>query len=167
MCEGHTVTGYFYNPNIHPADEYMKRLDAAKKVAKEIGFEFIEGKYDRENWFELIKGTEYEPEGGKRCELCFRMRLKDTYEYSKKHMFDKFTTTLSVSPHKDVVLVNQIGREIGGEDFICADFKKKNGFQRAMEMAKEMGLYRQGYCGCIYSKEEMLKKEKSGNEETV
>ncbi len=134
-------------------------MEAAREVAAEIGFELVEGPYDRERWFELVKGKEYEPEGGARCETCFRMRLEKTHEYMKKKMFDAFTTTLTVSPHKDVTLVNAIGRDIGGEKFISADFKKKGGFARAMEAAKEMGLYRQRYCGCVYSEEEMHRRE--------
>lgn len=160
MCEGHRVTGFFYDPNIHPVDEYEKRLEVAREVARQLGIELIEGPYDRENWFERVKGKEYEPEGGKRCEACFRMRLEKTYACMKKKMFDAFTTTLTVSPLKDAVLVNEIGRDIGGDKFICADFKKKGGYARAMELSKENGLYRQHYCGCIYSLEESYKKEK-------
>jgi predicted adenine nucleotide alpha hydrolase (AANH) superfamily ATPase len=161
MVEGHTVTGYFYNPNIHPVDEYKRRLEAAREAASQLGFEFVEGPYDRERWFELVKGKEYEGEGGERCRLCYRMRLEKTYEYMRKKMFDAFTTTLSVSPHKDAAIINAIGRDIGGERFINADFKKKGGFLRATEMSKEMGLYRQHYCGCIYSQEEALKRDKA------
>jgi predicted adenine nucleotide alpha hydrolase (AANH) superfamily ATPase len=160
MRDGHTVTGYFYNPNIHPQDEYKKRLEAARKAAANTGFEIIEGPYDRERWFELVKGKEYEPEGGSRCETCFRMRLEKTYDQMKKKMFDAFTTTLTVSPHKDAMLINAIGRDIGGEKFICADFKKKGGFARATEAAKELDLYRQNYCGCIYSLEEMHRRSR-------
>ncbi|MGB2630860.1 MAG: epoxyqueuosine reductase QueH [Candidatus Omnitrophota bacterium] len=160
MCDGHVVTGFFYNPNIHPVDEYKERLKAAKKTAIELGFELVEGPYDRENWFLRMKGKEYEPEGGARCEECFRMRLEKTYEYfRKKGTFDAFTTTLSISPLKDALLVNRIGYEIGQDRFISANFKKRGGFARAIECAKEWGLYRQHYCGCIYSKEEMLKKK--------
>lgn len=160
MIEGHVVTGFFYNPNIHPADEYEKRLEAARQAAKQLRFELIEGPYDRENWFEAAKEVACEPEGGKRCDLCFRMRIQKTYDYMKKHMFDAFTTTLTVSPMKEATIVNDIGREIGGEKFLCADFKKKGGFARTIEMAKDMGLYRQHYCGCIYSLEESYKREK-------
>ena len=165
MCDGYQVTGFFYNPNIHPADEYKRRLDAAHKVAKELKFELVEGAYDRERWFELIKGTEYAPEGGQRCQRCFRMRLEKTQEYMLKHIFDSFTATLTVSPLKDAALVNSIGREIGGDKFMCMDFKKKGGSQRTVELAKEMGLYRQNYCGCIYSLEEMERKH--ARKETV
>ncbi len=160
LIEGYELTGFFYNPNIHPEDEYKRRLDSAKKVAEHLKFELIEGIYDRENWFPQVKGLEYEPEGGKRCIACFRMRLSKTYEVMRKKNFDRFTTTLSVSPLKDATYINKIGMEIGGEKFIVDDFKKKGGFQRAVELSKEWGLYRQDYCGCIYSKEESLKKRK-------
>jgi predicted adenine nucleotide alpha hydrolase (AANH) superfamily ATPase len=158
MVEGHRVTGFFYNPNIHPVDEYEKRLAAASKVAHELGFELQKGPYNREAWFELVKGKEYAKEGGARCEVCFRMRLEKTYETLRRKNFDAFTTTLSVSPLKDAMRVNEIGRDIGGEKFILADFKKKNGFQRTMELSRELGIYHQDYCGCIYSLEEKLSR---------
>ncbi len=165
MCDGYRVTGFFYNPNIHPADEYKRRLDGAAEVARQLGFDLVEGPYDRQRWFELVKGKEYSAEGGARCEICFNMRLEKTHEYFKKGIFNAFATTLTVSPLKDVTLVNAIGRKIGGERFICADFKKKGGFARATELSREWGLYRQNYCGCIYSLEESLaKKERRENE---
>ena len=163
MCEGYRVTGFFYNPNIHPGDEYDKRLEAARSACGEFGIELVEGLYDREKWFEAIKGKEYEPEGGMRCETCFYIRLKKTYEYHMKKMFDAFTTTLTVSPLKDALLVNRIGYEIGGDRFIPADFKKKGGYTRAMELSREWGLFRQDYCGCIYSLEEKYAREKRKN----
>ena len=160
LCDGHRVTGFFYNPNIHPVDEYNRRLSACEKVAKEWDIELLEGQYDRERWFEAVKGTEYEGEGSKRCEICFRLRLEKTYELMKLKNFDRFTTTLTVSPVKEQEVVNKIGSEIGGEKFILADFKKKGGYQRAIELAKEWDLYRQHYCGCVYSHEEMIKRSK-------
>ena len=160
MAEGHTVTGYFYNPCIHPQDEYEIRLEAAKKVAEVSYFELIEERYDRERWFERVKGKEYEPEGGQRCDICFDMRLSKAFEYfKKKEIFDKFTTTLSVSPHKNAEAINRIGQDIGGDKFMIADFKRKGGFKRAIELSKEMDLYRQNYCGCIYSQEEMFRRQ--------
>ncbi len=162
MCEGHVITGYFYNPCIHPQDEYKRRLEAARRVSEEMHFELIEEIYDRENWFEKVKGAEYSEEGGERCALCFDMRLRKTFEFfRKKQKYKKFTTTLSVSPHKNADLINETGREIGGESFLLADFKRKGGFQRAMEFAKDMDLYRQDYCGCIYSQEEMSRKRRA------
>jgi len=162
MTEGHTVTGFFYNPNIHPVDEYERRLGAARRVSDELGFKLIEGPYDRENYFLAVKGHEYDAEGAGRCKICFRLRLEKTYECMKKHMLNAFTTTLSVSPHKDAMVISGIGREIGGERFISADFKKKGGFARSQDLAKEWGLFRQHYCGCIYSLEKKLAKEKGG-----
>lgn len=166
LCEGHTVTGYFYNPCIHPVDEYRKRLKAAQTVAEKMNFELVEGPYDREKWFERIKGKEYEPEGEKRCRECFRMRLEKTYDHMKKKMFDAFTTTLTASPLKSMEAVNSIGREIGGDKFILADFKKKDGFKRAQELSREWNLYKQTYCGCIYSLESSLAKEKKSEKKT-
>lgn len=166
LCKGYTITGYFYNPNIHPVDEYKRRLDAAIKAAGEWNIELIEGKYDREEWFQSIKGTEYEPEGGKRCEICYRLRLEKTYEYARKHMYDAFTTTLTVGPMKEAAVINRIGREIGGDRFISDDYKKSGGFQRASALANEIGIYRQDYCGCVYGHEQQMlrKKEKNKND---
>lgn len=166
LCKGYTVTGYFYNPNIHPVDEYKRRLDSAIKAAERWDVELIEGKYDREKWFEMVKGFEYEPEGGKRCELCYHQRLLKTYEYARGHMYDLFTTTLTVGPMKKAEVINRIGREIGTERFISDDYKKNGGLQRASELAQEIGLYRQDYCGCVYGHEQELarRKEKSKNE---
>jgi hypothetical protein len=162
MIEGHVVTGYFYNPCIHPADEYERRLDAARKVSRTFNFELIEDIYDRENWFDIVKGLEYSREGGQRCAVCFKMRLGRTFDlFRGKEIYDKFTTTLSVSPHKNAGLINEIGRETGGDSFFAADFKRKGGFQRAIELANDMGLYRQDYCGCIYSKEETLRRRQT------
>jgi len=160
MIEGHEVTGFFYNPNIHPADEYQRRLDAAREAARRMRFDLVEGIYGRENWFELVKGAEYASEGGERCAKCFRMRLEKTYKYFSGKMFGAFTTTLTASPLKDADVINSIGREIGGEKFMCMDLKKKGGTQRAAELAKEMGLYRQNYCGCIYSLEERERRNR-------
>ncbi len=165
MCQGYKITGFFYNPNIHPEDEYKRRLGVAQKVSKELGFELVEGLYDREKWFEAVKGFEYEPEGARRCDICIRMRLEKTYAFfRKKGTFRIFASTLSVSPHKDAKKINAIGMEIGGDAFYVADFKVKGGFQRAMELAKEWDLWRQHYCGCIYGleAEERRKLERRG-----
>ena len=167
LCRGYTVTGFFYNPNIHPADEYRRRLDSVIKVADHFGIELIEGKYDRERWFEAVKGAEYEPEGGRRCEICFRFRLEKSYEYARKHMYDQFTTTLSMGPMKSAEVINRIGREIGGDRFVLDDYKRNGGSQRSSEISAELGLYRQNYCGCVYGHEQQLAKKakKNKNEE--
>jgi hypothetical protein len=149
--EGHEVLGFFYNPNIHPREEYERRLAVARRVAKEFGFPLEVAPYTQEEWFAATRSLENEPEGGKRCEVCFRLRLNKTYEFLKNSGTDAFTTTLTISPRKSAALVNKIGREIGGEKFLARDFKKQAGFQRAMELAKQWELYRQNYCGCVYS----------------
>lgn len=149
--EGHEVLGLFYNPNIHPLEEYKRRLEATYKVAKEINFPLEVGPYTPEEWFEETNSLENEPEGGQRCEVCFRLRLKKTYLYLKDCGWDAFATTLTVGPRKSALTVNRVGQEIGGDRFLVRDFKKKAGFQRATELAKKWALYRQDYCGCIYS----------------
>ncbi|MDD4956140.1 MAG: epoxyqueuosine reductase QueH [Candidatus Omnitrophica bacterium] len=161
LIEGYEVTGFFYGPNIHPEDEYRKRLDSAEKVARHFDIELVEAIYDREKWFEMVKGVEGEKEGGLRCQACFSMRLEKTFDQMKKKGFDRFATTLTVSPHKDAVVINRIGTSLAGDRFIEADFKKKGGFQRAVELAKEIGIYHQDYCGCIYSLEESYKRKKN------
>lgn len=152
IAEGHKIMGLFYNPNIHPMQEYTRRLDAAHEVAKELGFQLKEGPYVPENWFIETDSLKDEPEGGKRCEVCFRLRLNKTYLYTLDSGYDAFTTTLTVSSHKSAELINKIGKEIGEDKFLARDFKKKEGFKRSIELAKQWDLYRQNYCGCIYSR---------------
>jgi len=150
--EGHQVIGFFYNPNIHPAEEYQKRLDVAVRVAKELNFRLEAGPYMPEEWFNLTGSLKDEPEGGKRCHVCYKLRLEKTYDYMVACGADVFTTTLTISPHKSAQIINSIGQDIGSDRFLVRDFKKKDGFKRTMEMAKKWELYRQDYCGCIYSK---------------
>lgn len=151
VSEGHQVSGFFYNPNIHPVEEYERRLEVARQVAGEMDFPLAVGQYESGLWFEKTKGLENEPEGGRRCPVCFRLRLEKAYAHMLEMDWDAFTTTLTVSPSKSATIVNQIGREIGGDRFLSRDFKKKDGFKRSMELAKKWELYRQHYCGCIYS----------------
>ena len=156
--EGHEVLGFFYNPNIHPLEEYERRLEVTHKVAKELNFPLEIGPYIPEDWFKETSSLENEPEGGRRCGVCFRHRLKKTYLYLEDCGRDAFTTTLTVSPRKSANVVNQVGREIGGDRFLVRDFKKQEGFKRAMGLAKKWALYRQNYCGCIYSLRESQTK---------
>ena len=153
--EGHQVLGYFYNPNIHPQEEYQKRLEAARKVAEEMEFPLEAGIYAPEVWFEATGSLENEPEGGLRCEVCYRLRLMETALYSEKQGGDIFTTTLTVSPHKSADVINRLGQELGGDRFLARDFKKQAGFQRATVLAKKWALYRQNYCGCEYSRKNL------------
>jgi predicted adenine nucleotide alpha hydrolase (AANH) superfamily ATPase len=154
LSEGHGVTGYFYNPNIYPREEYDRRLDAARLVAQKLGFEMAEGPYDTAGWLLATAGQENEPEGGLRCRACYRVRLQESYNYILDSGADAFTSTLTIGPHKNAAVINAIGREIGGDRFMARDFKKKDGFKKAMQTAKNWGLYRQNYCGCIYSMQE-------------
>ncbi len=149
--EGHQVIGFFYNPNIHPPQEYTKRLEAARRVAKKLSFPLRVAPYKPSEWFDKAGSLKEEPEGGKRCKICFRLRLEKTYLYTLDAGGDAFTTTLTVSPHKSASVINALGKEIGGEKFLERDFKKKDGFKRSIELAKKWGLYQQNYCGCIYS----------------
>ncbi len=149
--EGHQVYGLFYNPNIHPAQEYDRRLEVTRRVAEELSFPLEVPPYTPEEWFTETSSLENEPEGGRRCEVCFRIRLKKTYLYMKDCGWDAFTTTLTISPRKSADVVNRVGREVGGDSFLVRDFKKREGFKRAMVLAKKWSLYRQHYCGCIYS----------------
>jgi predicted adenine nucleotide alpha hydrolase (AANH) superfamily ATPase len=151
MQEGHLVQGFFYNPNIYPPEEYQRRLLNARKVAREMGFSLEEGLYLPLEWNEAVASLENEPEGGKRCPVCFRLRLGKTYLFMRESGCEAFTTTLTMGANKSAALIGQIGREIGDEQFLERDFKKKEGFKRASELAKKWELYRQHYCGCIYS----------------
>lgn len=156
LSSDYNVTGFFYNPNIHPKEEYELRLGEMQRFSEKVGFDFIESPRDPERWFELTRGLKHEPEGGERCRVCFRMRLEETARTAKEGGFDIFTTTLSVSPHKNAGVINSIGRELGERydvSFLPADFKKKDGFKRSVEHSKKHGLSRQNYCGCVYSKE--------------
>ena len=149
--EGHQVIGFFYNPNIHPAEEYERRLETTRRVAQELNFPLEVAPYTPEEWLRETDSLKHEPEGGKRCQVCFRIRLEKTYHHLIDCGADAFTTTLTISPHKSVEAVNNIGREVGGERFLVRDFKTKDGFKRAIRLARQWELYRQDYCGCIYS----------------
>ena len=151
ISEGHQVLGFFYNPNIQPAEEYQRRLETARRVAQELHFPLEEPVYEPEKWLEQTSSLRDEPEGGRRCQVCYRLRLDKTYDYMAECGADAFTTTLTIGPQKSAKVINGIGQEIGGEKFLGRDFKKKEGFKRAVELAKQWQLYRQDYCGCIYS----------------
>lgn len=149
------LTGYFYDPNIHPEEEYRLRLTEMEKLSNILSFTLYEGEYDAKRWFAITKGMEKEPEGGKRCEFCFRMRLEKSASFAKTMGIDLFSTILTISPHKDAKLINIVGQEIAnrfGLRFLEADLKKKDGFKKSVILSKKYSLYRQNYCGCIYSR---------------
>lgn len=143
------LTLYFYNPNIMPLAEYRKRLEEARILAEKLDLQFIEGDHDVFLWSELIEGYEKEPEKGKRCEICFKMRLKEIFYNMKDKGFDLFATTLTISPHKESETINRIGKEISKDRFLALDFK--NLYNRSAELCQKHGIYKQNYCGCIYS----------------
>ncbi|HEY31740.1 MAG TPA: epoxyqueuosine reductase QueH [Dehalococcoidia bacterium] len=151
ISEGHEVVGLFYNPNIHPHEEYNRRLEVANRVAAEFAFPLLVLPYEPDEWFQKAEPLAAEPEGGKRCKVCFRLRLQKAYDYMIEHQADAFTTTLTIGPQKSAEIINRIGQEIGGDKFLVRNFKKKAGFQRAIELAQQWQLYRQDYCGCVYS----------------
>jgi len=152
LSENHCVTGYFYNPNIYPYAEYQRRLDSAAKAAAQLGFSIEQGKYNSDDWLAEAEPLKNEPEGGQRCLLCYRIRLQNTYNFMLVYNADAFTTTLTIGPSKSAVKINEIGQAIGGDKFLARDFKKRDGFKRAIARSNQWQLYRQNYCGCIYSK---------------
>ena len=163
LREGYDLTGFFYNPNIHPEGEYRLREEEMRKYARRIGLEVVCQEYDDNRWLEIVKGLEDAPEGGERCFLCYRMRLEKAAQYAKEHGYRFFTTTLSISPHKNAPRINEIGSEVAelyGLQFHAADFKKKGGFERSVRMSREAGMYRQAYCGCIFSQREVVRRNK-------
>jgi len=149
--EGFSVVGFFYNPNIHPEDEYCARQKDLARIREVGDIEIVEGAYDTERWFARCDSLSQEPEGGARCHVCYEMRLKETEQKCTELDMDCFTTTLTVSPHKDSDVINEIGRRLGKGRFLERNFKKHDGFRRAGELAKQHNLYRQHYCGCVYS----------------
>lgn len=157
------ITIYYYNPNISHIEEYQKRISEQQKLIQQLPvknpIQFLQGEYEPEKFYQVAKGLEKSPEGGERCFKCYELRLDATAKLAKELGFDYFTTTLSISPHKNAVKLNEIGELLAKEydtPYLCADFKKKNGYKRSIELSKEYQLYRQDYCGCIYSKENRI-----------
>ncbi len=151
------ITVFFYNPNISPESEYLHRVNEIKRLISEMcpSVKFIEGRYEPKKFYEMAKGLENEPERGTRCVKCYRMRIEESAVIAKQNNFDYFTTTLSISPQKDSHVLNSIGKEISeiyNVPYLYSDFKKKGGYKRSIELSAEFHLYRQNFCGCIYSK---------------
>lgn len=151
---GYDVIVYFYNPNIYPQSEYQKRLDAERTLCKHFDVELVEGEYEPQEYFDFVKGFENEPEKGLRCDKCFELRLKKTAEFAKSINVDVFTTSIVISPHKNYVKLSEIGENIAkdlGINYLSVDFKKKDGFLKTNKISRELGLYRQNYCGCKFA----------------
>ncbi|MCD7868751.1 MAG: epoxyqueuosine reductase QueH [Clostridiales bacterium] len=154
------ITVFYYNPNIYPQEEYVKRVCEIRRLLGEMPFEnpveLVEGEYDPHRFFSLVRGMEKLPEGGERCFLCYRMRMEEAARLAGEGGYDYFATTLSISPLKNACKINEIGEELGEKYHVRhlpSDFKKKNGFKRSVELSGEYGLYRQNYCGCVFSRE--------------
>ncbi len=166
LSEFFEITIYYFNPNITEKEEYLKRIEEQKRLIAELNpknpIHFLEGAYNPEKFFEIALGLEEEPEGGARCIKCYYQRLEETARMAKDGNFDYFTTTLTVSPYKKSEKLNDIGTYLEKQyhiTYLHSDFKKKNGYKRSIELSKVYGLYRQDYCGCIYSKKEAEKRK--------
>lgn len=159
LSEYFKITVFYYNPNISPESEYIKRVNELRRLVSEqphgYPVTFSEGKYDPERFNDMAKGYESCPEGGERCFRCYRLRLSEAADEAKKGGYDYFTTTLSISPLKNADKLNEIGGEEAervGIPYLFSDFKKREGYKRSIVLSEQYGLYRQNYCGCIYSK---------------
>ncbi|HOI27661.1 MAG TPA: epoxyqueuosine reductase QueH [Paludibacteraceae bacterium] len=153
------ITVFYYNPNIWPEEEYFKRVAEQERFIKALNpihpIHFMAGEYDTKRFYDVTKGMEHEKEGGIRCFACYRLRLEECAKMAKEQGFDYFCTTLSISPLKNAEKLNEIGNDIAemeGLKFLPSDFKKKGGYLNSIELSKKYGLYRQDYCGCIFSK---------------
>ncbi|MDE5866001.1 MAG: epoxyqueuosine reductase QueH [Lachnospiraceae bacterium] len=155
------ITVFYYNPNISMDEEYRKRVAEQKRLIEAYNektshpIDIIEGDYEPEEFFTMVKGLENCPEGGERCFTCYELRLRKTSQIASGGQYDYFATTLTISPLKNAAKINEIGERIAGEcgiNWLPSDFKKKDGYKRSIELSREYDLYRQDYCGCIYSK---------------
>ena len=167
------VTVFYYNPNISFGEEYRHRVEELKRLVEELNedaaggnpIELEEGPYEPERFFEAVKGMEDCPEGGERCFVCYELRLREAAKRAAEGGYDFFTTTLTISPLKNAQKLNEIGQRLGEEyGVVClpSDFKKKGGYQRSIELSREHDLYRQDYCGCVFSKRERERQEGGG-----
>ncbi|MGL4677500.1 MAG: epoxyqueuosine reductase QueH [Brevinema sp.] len=153
---------YFYNPNIHPQEEYKKRFLEVRKYAEIVNCPVIEGEYEPKVWYDRIEGLENEPEKGARCTTCYGIRLQKTFDYALEHSYDAVASSLTLSPHKDEKRVNVIGKVYAqktGIEYLVSNFKKNNGFQLAKQFSLEHCIYCQNYCGCEFSLLEKLAKK--------
>lgn len=175
LAEDYSVTLYYYNPNITDREEYLLRKEALLQFIDSFNEEhkdeykvsFLEGRYEAEHFLTKTEALKDEPEGGKRCDVCFAMRLNDTAKMARKLDFDYFTTTMSVSPHKNYDKIKTLGlilEEEFGVNYLDIDFKKKNGFGRSVELSRKYGLYRQNFCGCDYARYADKQKKGESNE---
>lgn len=167
LTKEYDITVFFYNPNITDKEEYEKRYKELERFLKAAPFAIdvkcVDGIYNSELFFDMSKGLENEPEKGSRCYKCYELRIDETARYARDNGYQVFTTSLSISPHKNATWINEIGEKCKnkyGVDYLYSDFKKKNGYARSIELSKEYNLYRQDYCGCIFSREQREKAKK-------
>ena len=161
------ITLFFYNPNIYPEEEFRFREDELRRLIGEMplpsGVNIISGRYDPSEFFDIARGYEELPEGDERCRRCYALRLEESARAAKEGGFDYFCTTLSISPYKNAEWLNTIGKEMSekyGVGYLFSDFKKKNGYKRSCQLSEQYSLYRQDYCGCVFSKREAEKRRK-------
>ncbi len=161
LSEYFFITVFYFNPNIYPKEEFIHRISEQKRLISELPcrhkVDFIEQGWQQERFYEAVKGLENIREGGERCFACYRLRLEETAKLAAEKGYDYFTTTLSVSPYKNAAKLNVIGEELAekyGVKHLPSDFKKKDGYKRSIELSAKYGLYRQDYCGCIFSQKE-------------
>lgn len=159
-----SITVFYYNPNISPREEYEKRVQEIRRLIDEMDFlhpvKFVEGEYRPQDFYAMARGLEDIPEGGERCHRCYRMRMEEAARLAREGGYDYFTTTLTISPLKDAAKINEIGEELAEiyqVSHLPSDFKKKNGYKRSIELSREHGLYRQNYCGCVFSRRDEKK----------
>jgi len=154
LKDGYEITGFFYNPNIFPEEEYQCRLEEAQKVVQNWKINLLTREYEHRVFLSEVRGLENEPEGGKRCEICFRLRLEKSALQAKELGCALLASTLTIGPNKNAEVINRIGKEVCaplGIDFLEADWKKNDGFRQSVELSRKLGLYRQHYCGCEFS----------------
>jgi len=154
LSGNYDVTIFYFNPNIYPEGEYLKRLEDIKKFAEKFNINLLTGNYAYNSWENYVSGLEKEPEGGRRCEKCFRFRLRETASAAKLDCFDYFASTMSISPHKNYEIINSIGKDLEkscGMPYFESNFKKKDGFKKTIEISNKYSFYRQNYCGCKFS----------------
>lgn len=168
------ISIYFYNPNIDTEEEFRLRIAELNRLIAEMPLssevKLLTGEYEPEKFYEIAKGRENIPEGGERCHMCYALRLEEAARAAVEFQMDYFTTTLSISPYKNAEWLNSLGEKYAkeyGVPYLYSDFKKKGGYARSVELSKEYGLYRQDYCGCVFSKAEMIKRKKEEEKRRV
>jgi hypothetical protein len=170
LSEKFTVTAFFYNPNIQPPEEYDRRLLEVRRYSALRDIDLIIAEDASDIWNLQVRGLEQEPEGGSRCEQCFALRLQKTAATAAEKGFSSFTTTLTISPHKDSMRINRIGMLAGkkaGITYLARDFKQDNGYSISCDLSRQYGLYRQKYCGCLFSKRKRTRDGKERRKKSI